>query len=332
MVAAPLSSLTFDTALRQAFAESSENTQISNWLGELAFQFSTTQPAGETYSMLSAVPEFKKWQGEITAEGLTTWQKTIVPSSWHDTIFIPRNEWRFDKFGVIQPQIATLAQEADNHKFKLVTNRINNGHAEAGIDGANFFSTLHQWNGGAAQSNLVSVNLNELPANVRGTGTQPSAEEAGRMILRGARVLMSFRNSQGNTNTVTSARFIVMVPMHYMEPYSEALGQVTYSYGVGNPIPMLQKAGVNFTFSLVVNPQLDESSGGPFENSVAMFRTDHPMKPLAIQELSPITIDVLGPDSEHARLNPNYIFSAKWEGESANMFWFNALKLTHTRS
>jgi hypothetical protein len=333
MAATALQSLSYENALRQVWRDTlSSNQATQSWLTDLCMSTTTNQPQGETYGLLQAIGGFQKWQGPVTADSLTMWNKSVKPDSYHNSVFVPRLEWSFDHFNVIKPQVQEMGQSAENFKFKLVSDRINNGASEAGIDGANFFSTTHSWNGGANQSNLVSTNLNDLPANVRGTSTNPSAEEAGRLMMKGARTIIGFKNTRNEAQIVPSARFLVMVPMKYVEPFAEAIGQTTYSYGVGNPIATLSQANLNLTFSVVANPLLNDAGSGPFETSIAMFRVDAPMKPLILQELSPLNLNILAEGTEHWVKNNNALVMATWEGASANWMWTSALKLTMTRS
>lgn len=338
MATSTLSQLSFERAMRQVWRDELEQNQISaTWVSELAQTVTSNQPRGETYGMLGALGGWQKWAGPITADTLKFWEKSIVPASYHNTMFVRREDWSFDRFGVVRPQVAGLADTGLQFQYKLLTDRIANGTTEVAIDGANFFSTTHNW-GGGAQSNLVSVNLNDLPAGVRGTTTNPSAEEAGRLMLRGAREIIGFRNTSHQRKMVSSARFLVMVPLKYAEPFAEAVGQTSYSYGVGNPIPTMSRAGLNFTFSVVVNPLLPDGSSETFETSIAMFRVDSPMKPFILQELKPdgqanaLWVEILAEGTEHWIKNHNAMFSARWEGAAANWMWDQAIKLTMTRS
>ena len=327
MGATALSSLTYETALRQVWRETTSSNQVtSGWINELCMSTTTNQPQGETYGLLQAIGGFQKWQGPVTADSLVTWNKSVKPDSYHNSVHVPRLEWTFDHFNVLRPQVQEMAIEADNFRFKLVTDRINNGHSETGIDDANFFSTTHSWNGGTNQSNLVSTNLNSLPAAVRGALTVPSAEEAGRLMMLGARTIVAFKNTRNTSQIIPTARFIVMVPISLVEPFAEAIGQTTYSYGVGNPIATLSRANLNFTFSVIANPLLN------FTDSIAMFRVDAPLKPFILQELSPLSLEVFAEGTEYYKLNNQALVSARWEGATANWMWLNALKLTMTRS
>src|SRR5687768_9288137 len=120
--------ITYDTALRAGFRDAMASNQIKPWIDALAFNFKSTQPAGETWAFLGALPDFRPWRGEITAQGLDTWSKTITNDAFHDSVFIDRNMWDFDKLGLVQAQISELANQAVNFQYKLLTARINDGH------------------------------------------------------------------------------------------------------------------------------------------------------------------------------------------------------------
>lgn len=335
MAPAPLQTLSYETALRQVFRDATSNNQVTQtWLNELCQSVTTNQPAGETYGFLQAAGGFQEWKGPVTAETIKMWTKSVVSKWYNRPIYVPRMEWSFDHFNVLRPQVQDAAEQADNLKFSLVTQVLNQGatSAQVGIDGANFFSTSHAWDGGTAQSNSISVNLNDLNAVVDGSGTQPSFEEAARLMMRGARTMIAFRNTAGERQVIPSARFLVMVPLHLAEPFGEAIQQKAYQYGVGNPIPTLAGAGLNFTYSVVVNPLLQEGSGEAFENAIAMFRVDAPMKPLMIQELQKLDVAILAEGSEYFTLNNQAVIMPTWAGAATNWMWTSALKITMTRS
>lgn len=318
--------LTIDTILRGGFREALSMSQTSNWIDKLAFRLQSQQ-ASETWAILGGVPNWKPWRGEVTAEGFDTWNKTITNEAWQNSVTIPQDAWRYDKLGMIQPQVAELAASAINLQWELLTAQIAGGSSTACFDGANFFSTTHAWNSKATnQSNSISKNLNSYPAAIRGSGTAPSAEEAMQVILDGAAQIIGFKNSQGRPAAFSGGQFLVMVPTAVMVPFAAAIAPIQPAYQLTPSLNSLSAAGLGMQFELVANPLLTAA------DAVYVFRTDSNMKPFALQELEPVREEILGPGSEHAIKSDNYLFTAKWRGAAANFFWHTACKVTMTRS
>lgn len=107
-----------------------------------------------TYAWLGSVPTMRKWVGDRIIKELAGHKYTLENEDYEATIAVDRNDIEDDSFGVYAPMASMLANEAKNHKGRLVTKLLEDGITNLGYDGVPFFSTAHPV-GSGTQSNFI---------------------------------------------------------------------------------------------------------------------------------------------------------------------------------
>lgn len=107
-----------------------------------------------TYAWLGSVPTMRKWVGDRILKELAGHKYTLENEDYEATIAVDRNDIEDDSFGVYAPMASMLANEAKNHKGRMVWDLLDDGIVNLGYDGVPFFSTAHPV-GGGTQSNFI---------------------------------------------------------------------------------------------------------------------------------------------------------------------------------
>lgn len=128
----------------------------------------------EQYKWLGRVPKMREWLGTRVAEKLAAQTFQIVNKDWEATLEVDRDDIRYDKLGMVAPQIMGLAESADRKKDELVFQLLAGGFdGTYGLcyDGQFLFDSDHKAFGAAdaSQSNVTDAQLDadSLDAGIR---------------------------------------------------------------------------------------------------------------------------------------------------------------------
>lgn len=136
----------FKTVFNKALAQA----QVL-WL-EIAMEVASTG-ASETYPLMGAWPALREWVGERQHKNLSTYKWTIPNKTYEATVDVPRETVEDDQYGVYNPSMAMLAENASKLPDKLCFELLNNGFTGLAYDGQYFFDTDHKDGDGPTQSN-----------------------------------------------------------------------------------------------------------------------------------------------------------------------------------
>lgn len=118
----------------------------------------------EIYNWLGRMPMMREWIGERVAHKLAANSHTITNKDWEATLEVDRDDLRYDKLGMVMPQIMDLASADPRKKDELIFALLINGFTDTyGVcyDGQNLFDTDHKAFGpsDASQSNTATAAL-----------------------------------------------------------------------------------------------------------------------------------------------------------------------------
>ena len=259
------------------------------WIGEVSNYFGSDQ-ASETYPWLGMPPALREWVGGRQAKGLSANSVEIRNKHFEATLEIALTDLRRDKTSQIRARLAEFAQRGQSHFASLLSTLIVNGPSVTCYDGSYFFDTTHAEGSSGTQSNDITTDISELPAQTHGVVTAPSKEEMLQAIVKSINQFFVLKDDQGEPINEDARSFLVMVPVGLAPAASAALSR-TNEVGPG----MFNIDG--FTVGLAVNPRL---TAGGWTDEFATFRTDGSIKPLIRQEEKTPEIKVKDENSEYA--------------------------------
>ena len=317
----------YKSILDTVFNEGVYKGEGYEWMSSAVRPLTATQPLGHTYGMTGTLPAWQETKGPITSRSLDSWTYTIAPKPFHSALAFHKWDIEYDQFNTLRPQIAELGGSAQALKTRLATNVLVNGTSTQGFDGVNFFSASHIWGpNSGTQSNNIAIDISDLGAvSVANSGTVPSPEEARKVLRRAARLMMQFKDSEGNPQpTSGTATFAVIAPMELMEAFADGLDLVQ-PQGLVTSTNSLSRAGLPMAFQVYGSLLLDAAP-----TVFYMLRTDTVSKPLAMQELEPLQTYTFEPYTGSNRTN-SYEYLATWSGNAAPWDWTKAARFTLAR-
>ncbi|MFW5838255.1 MAG: Mu-like prophage major head subunit gpT family protein [Desulfovibrionaceae bacterium] len=108
----------------------------------------------EVYAWLGATTRFREWVGDRVIQNLKSHDFTIRNKPFEDTVAVKRAAIEDDQYGVYNPLVGQLGEDARTHPDELVFALLASGFDSACYDGQYFFDTDHPVLGeaGAVQS------------------------------------------------------------------------------------------------------------------------------------------------------------------------------------
>lgn len=259
----------------------------TSWIPLLGMLMDSDQES-ETYKWLGQVPAMREWIGGRDAKGFWENSYTIRNQKYEATLEVMLEDWRRDKTGQVMVRIGELAQRANSHWAKLMSDLIIAGESNTCYDGQFFFDTDHtEGNNSTNQSNDLSIDISDLPASVHGSTTVPSAEEMNQVILQTIQAIVGFKDNENEPMNENANNFLVMTPISL---YNIALSAVTAQTFGSNATNVMLDAP--FNVSVVANARLT------WTEKIATFRTDGTVKPFILQEEVPLSVSAIAEGSE----------------------------------
>ena len=306
--------------IKASFIKAMAAAQPATWLSQITNMF-TSDSAYEEYPWGNATDGFREWIAGRHAKGFTENHLTIKNKTFEDSVVVLKKDMRRDKLGAIQSWINDLAVRAAGHPEELVSDLIDNGATLDSYDGKKYFATDHEWKDSGAQSNLISIDISELPVVNHGVTTSPSVTELQWAIAQGVAQIIGFKDSAGKPRNRNANQFLAMVPHTFMFAAMQAMstpGQLAESQTV------LSEFKRKFGIDLEVNPNLT------WTDSLAVFRKDSFIKPLVFQRETDIHYSHLIDGSDYTYNNNAYQYGLDYSGNAALGLWEGACKITLT--
>jgi phage major head subunit gpT-like protein len=288
----------------------------AGWANDLSFPTMSDQ-AGEDYRWLGQSPAFREWIGGRHAKGLADQEFFIKNKPWESTLAISTDDLRRDKTGQIMVRVREMADRANAHWARLISQLIVAGPGADCYDGQYFFDTDHSEGDSGTQSNDLSVDISALPVSNHGSVTAPSPGELMHVILSGAQAILGFLDDQGEPMNENARDFRVMTPVSLWKAGLAAIGAPIVDSGDTNIITTAD----GFRFNLVANPRLTG-----WTDEIAVFRADGNVKPFIRQEEVPVQLDMKDEEFEERR----HLYGAYASGNAGYGYWQHACLVTMT--
>jgi len=297
----------------------------ATWVPKISMLMTSNQ-AEEVYAWLGMVPALREWIGGRQPKGFREFDYAIKNKKWESTIEVKvTEELKRDKSGQVLLRVREQARRAAAHWAKLLSVLIDTGGGTVCYDKHYFFDTDHVEGDSGAQSNLISVDISELPVGEHhhGSATAPSPEELMHCILQGCQTMLGFKDDQGEPMNELARSFIAMVPVSFMKAAIAACGAPVLSEGTTNQIVVASAMpDVNFNITPVVNPRLT------WTDSLSIFRTDAETKALICQEEDPISMSAVAEGSELEFNEDLHRYGVKAVRNAGYGFWQHSCKIT----
>lgn len=178
----------------------------------------------EGYKWLGLLPRLKEWIGEKEIQNLEAAEYTIKNKDFEMTIGLDRNDVEDDKFGLYNPVVADMGQQAKGFPDTLVFKLLKDGFATLCYDKKNFFAADHKMgkktlsnmgtkklsftayqDARTAMMSLVDGNSNPLNVVPNLLVVAPANEAIARQILLADTI-------NGTTNTLKGTAELLVVP------------------------------------------------------------------------------------------------------------------------
>ena len=288
----------------------------AGWLNDISNYFPSDQ-AMETYAWLGMPPAFREWIGKRKVHKFREDFIEIRNLKYESTIEIEITDHRRDRFGLIQERVAEHVERAQTHFTSLISTLILNGATGTAYDGQYFFDTDHETGSSGAQSNKINVDISALPAELHGSTTAPSPEEAAQAVDAAIAQIMSFVDDQGEPMNENADAFTVMAAL----PMARVIAQ-------GLSAPRGAGPGVQEVFEkvkVVGNTRLSS-----WTTQFAVFRTDSRIKSFIRQDEGGVTTSSKAEGSDFAHDNDAYEYGLRASRNVGYGRWENACHVTLT--
>jgi len=287
------------------FFQQMEVFQGNSWVSDVANIFGSTQ-ATETYAGLGTSPAMREWLGGKKAKSFREQSVTITNRDFEATLGIKTKDLRRDKTDFLQMRIAQLAERAQAHDAKLLSDLIENGDGTtlaSCYDGKALFADNHSVGDSGTVDNKIDSDISAAPTANHGTVTNPSVGEFAHAVLDGVTALTSFKDDQGEPINENARSFLVMVPNALSKIARLSMSQAVVERGESNPL-----LSDSMSIRIVSNPRLT------WTDKFAVFRADGAGKALILQREFAAMLKVLAEGSDHEFKEAEHLYSVEKSG------------------
>lgn len=221
-------------------------------LEQLAMVVPSDSPE-ETYASLNSLPQMREWVGDRHIHGLSAKNAiTIRNKDWEASIGVDRNDFLFDKLGIVGPRVRQLARAYQLHRISILASLVAGGFTSLCFDGQYFFDTDHP------------VGRPGFEVSVSNKGTAVLSQEA---ILAGLAAMRSLKDESGN----------------YLRIVGDTLVVSPQKWGLANQLMTadLIEGESNTTKGLLKVMVVEELADTP--NAWAILCLAQPLKPFILQ-------------------------------------------------
>lgn len=303
------------------FYQTLEQNFASSWPGRVGMGPFASDQGSETYKWLGMSPAMREWIGGREAKGLRSNGITIENKVYEATLDISVDDLRRDKTGQIMVRVGEMADRANAHWAKLLSELLIHGDTTnrgLAYDGQYFFDTDHSEGDSGSLSNAITASDYGV-LNVS-TAAEPTPAELAQVILAMVQHQYSYLDDQGEPLNEGAREFVLMVPINMWAAAEQVTGQAILNTGSGtidNPI----RSNV-FRIEAVANPRLD------WTTELALLRTDGRVKPFILQEEQPLKASMIGEGSELEFRERTWQFGIEAIRNVGYGYWQHATKAT----
>jgi len=232
------------------FERLSQDIGIS-WITAVSMLFNSDQDS-EKYPWLGMVPMMREWVAGRHSKSLPEEIITIDNLHFEATLEFLLKDIRRDKTTQVRTRINELADRANSHWAKLLSDLIINGHTDAlglAYDGQYYFDTDHETQLSGVQNNDITIDISAIPVTNHGTVSKPSVGEMSDAIMTVIQQILSFKDDQGELVNELARNFNVMVPVNLWKSASGGLTNSNIDSGDSNTLIAVQADGFNINLS-----------------------------------------------------------------------------------
>lgn len=284
-----------DMAIHSAIALGEEGPR-DLWVPDICMPAESDRPI-EEYILLGSVPGFEKWEGRRRRERIRQAKILVVNEDYDATLAIPKNDLRRGKGAALNLLINRFWAKSEIHWRKLVTTLIEDGETGLAYDGKAFFATDHEWGDSGSQSNLLTINIANYPADVHGTAALPSIEEAAFVMMDIINALLGLVDDKAEPMNEDMQKVLIMTPTPLTGIFRTAATAETFGPGKPNPLK-----GMVDEIRVAGNPRLT------WTTDICGFRADAQNFPFIKQSLDEVEQEYLGLDSEHCKKEKEVLY------------------------
>ncbi len=248
----------------------------------------------EVYSWLGAVPAIREFTDERMPLGLLEHDYTIRNKTWESSIAIERAAIEDDKYGQIKLRVVSLAREAKRHIDELVFGLLKDGFTGKCYDGKAFFATNHAEGDSGTQSNKGAAALSAA-------------------ALQGAiTAMMKYRDDRGKLMGVTPDMLVVPPDLQWV---AMELLESAYWPEEGSSTARAASNVLKGKLDLLVCPYLTDT------NDWFVLSTKGVVKPIILQNRTPIEFAALEADSESGFMRDEYVYGVRARYNTGYGLW-----------
>lgn len=292
----PDNSAVTERGIRGIFYDALELAQVSTWARQVGL-YMPSNTRTEKHRWLGQVPEPRLHFGGLNATPVNDFSLDITNQDYEITLPFSMHDQLWDQIGHISRRTGELATAWADHWNKLAVDVLENN--DTAYDGVSLFSASHSIGDSGTLSNLLT-NSDIDALNVSDTD-RPTKAEGAAILSDMAAYLYSMKDDRGRPANQGARSFLLLCSPRALPGFRNAISDELYITGGTNELRNLGQQ-----FQAVAEPRLTS------DTVVYLFRVDGPSsKPLILQEAKQPTLQIVGPQSEHAIKNNEVLFVSK---------------------
>lgn len=309
----PDNSALTERGIRGIFYDALELAQSSAWAQQVGL-YMPSNTRTEKHRWLGSVPEPRAHYGGLNASPLIDLSLDITNEDFEITLPFSTHDQLWDQVGHISRRTGELATAWADHWNKLCVDVIEDN--DTAYDSVAMFASTHSLGDSGTMSNLLtSSDLGSLTVS---DANRPTKAEAGAILADLGAYMYRYKDSVGRPANQGAKRFMLLCHPAALPGFRNAIADELYITGGTNELRNLGQQ-----FVVVGEPRLAA------DTAVYLLRMDGPSsKPFILQEAKAPTLQVVGPQSEHAIKNNEVLFVSKAIRAAAPGEFRHAIKAT----
>lgn len=294
--------VTLEKALRADFMKAYESTESTALMGS-AMKVNSAA-ASEKFGWLGQAPTMQEFKDEKVPKGLLDFDYTIRNVPYEATLKVDKFALRNDQMQGIQVRIRDLAARAKIFPAKLLMELVKAGTSQLCYDGLAFFSASHVEGSSGTQSNLLT-----------GTGVTLATLKAD--FNAAVAAMLSYKDDQGEPfyEDELGMDLLIVCPPALKALFMELMNSNIISQSDN---------------SLKGAAKVMSSSRLTDTNDWYLFNNGGVVKPLILQENTPVEFGALEGNSDEGFMRRMYHYGVEWYGNVGFGLWQKAIKTTNS--
>lgn len=292
----PDNSAITERGIRGIFYDALELAAQSTWAMQVGL-YMPSNTRTEKHRWLGQVPEPREHFGGLNASPVNDFSLDVTNVDYEITLPFSMHDQMWDQVGHIARRTGELSTAWADHWNRLAI-EVMEGNDTA-YDGVAMFSGSHSIGDSGTLDNDLA--LGDVAALNVSDASRPTKAEAAAILSDLAAFMYSYTDDKGRPANQAMKSVLLLCSPRALPGFRNAIADKLYITGGSNELANLQQS-----FMAVADPRLASDS------VIYLFRTDGiSSKPLILQEAKAPTLQVVGPQSEHAIKNNEVLFVSK---------------------